>query len=387
MKKYISLLLAGYLVLNGCSQSSEIETNESSEQNSAAQTEAANPDEVIITAEQAKNLGIILGSPTEQTMGTTLQLSGEVDVPPAGLVSISVPYGGFLRQTDLMPGVHIRKGQVLAVLEHPDYIQIQQDYLDTKTKITLAQQEYARQKELVDEKVAALKNLQQVQAELQLLKNSQAALRQKLLLLNINPDQLNNGKISRTISIYSPINGFVKNVNANIGKMVSATDILFELVNTQDLHIKLNAFEKDVHKLSIGQKFTFQLPNDPKERLAEIMLVGKSVESDKVIPIHAHILDNEVKLLPGMFVTAHIQTGQAKVTALPETAVVQFEGKDYIFVEEQNYQYRRTLVETGIKNRDTIAVNLPPAIKASDKIALKGAHNLLAIQANAEEEE
>ncbi|PIQ21363.1 MAG: efflux transporter periplasmic adaptor subunit, partial [Cytophagales bacterium CG18_big_fil_WC_8_21_14_2_50_42_9] len=186
MKKYISLLLAGYLVLNGCSQSSEIETNESSEQNSAAQTEAANPDEVIITAEQAKNLGIILGSPTEQTMGTTLQLSGEVDVPPAGLVSISVPYGGFLRQTDLMPGVHIRKGQVLAVLEHPDYIQIQQDYLDTKTKITLAQQEYARQKELVDEKVAALKNLQQVQAELQLLKNSQAALRQKLLLLNIN---------------------------------------------------------------------------------------------------------------------------------------------------------------------------------------------------------
>ncbi|QNF31920.1 efflux RND transporter periplasmic adaptor subunit [Adhaeribacter swui] len=385
MNKYSILLLLSFLILNSCSKSENTEEPKNQGKATAQQAAAPNPDQIKLTPEQVKNIGIVLGSASEQTLGTTLQLSGEVDVPPSGLISISVPYGGFLRQTSMIPGAQVHKGQVLAILEHPDYVQIQQDYLDTKTKIELAQQEYARQQELVAEKISAAKNVQQVRAELQLLKNNQAALRQKLLMINVNPEGLTPGKISRTISLQSPINGFVKNVNANVGKMISANDILFELVNTDELHIELNAFEKDISKLKPGQKFSFRLPNEQKDRLAEISLVGQSVQGDNIIPVHGHLLQKDPKLLPGMFVTASIQTGQKETTILPETAVVQLEGKKYIFVEEQANQFKKIPVETGIKNQDKIEVNLPEILKNSDKIAIKGAHNLLAILAKDEE--
>ena len=376
----IIYVLAATFIMGSCSEKENPEV-------AATAAPAAAPENLALTQKQFRNIGVELGSPQKIKMGATLHLSGEIDVPPSGLVNVAVPYGGFLRKTSLMPGTRIRKGQVLAVLEHPDYVQLQQDYLDTQTKIQLAELEYARQQELTQEKVAALKNFQQARAELQLLKNNRAGLRQKLLMININPANLSNGRISRYVNILSPINGFVKSVNANLGSMINTSDILFELVNTEDLHLKLNVFEKDITRLKQGQKVNFKLANDPAERTAEIALVGRTVEANKTIPVHAHITNPVSALLPGMFLTATIKTENEEVTALPETALVQYEGQSYIFVDAGNHQFRRVPVTTGIKNGEMIQVTLPAELENSGKIAVKGAHNLLAMQANAEEEE
>jgi len=375
----IYVLVAG-LLLGSCGEKESPEV-------AATEAPAATPENLTLTQKQFQNIGVALGSPQKVKMGATLQLSGEIDVPPSGLVNVAVPYGGFLRKTSLMPGTRIRKGQVLAVLEHPDYVQLQQEYLDTQTKIQLAELEYARQQELTQEKVAALKNFQQARAELQLLKNNRAGLRQKLLMINIDPAKLSNGGITRYVNILSPINGYVKSVNANLGSMINTSDILFELVNTEDLHLKLNVFEKDITHLRKGQQVNFKLANDPTERTAEIAIIGRTVAQDKTIPVHAHIINPEPGLVPGMFVTAAIKTENAEVTALPETAVVQFEGQAYIFVEADNNQFRRVPVTTGLKNGEMVQVTLPTKLESSGKIAIKGAHNLLAMQANAEEEE
>ena len=380
MKKYIFLLWATGLLLTACSDK---KNNPAEPTTEAPAANATGSETVQLTEQQFKNIGVTVGQPEKQLLGTTLQLSGEVDVPPAGMVHVSVPYGGFLRQTSLIPGAKVRKGQVLAVLEHPDYVQLQQDYLDTKTKIEMALLEYNRQKELTEEKVGARKNFEQVRMELQLLRNSEAALKQKLRMVNINAATLTPGRISRTINITSPINGFVEKVNANLGQMVNATDILVELVNPDDLHIKLNIYEKDIAKLNRGQKFSFKLPNDPKEYTAEIALIGRSVEGDKIIPVHGHILNPDPTLLPGMFVTATIQTGEAEATVVPEAAVVLFEGKSFVYAATGNLQFKRTEVETGTKSQGKVEVKLPAGIT---QIAIAGAHNLLAIQANVEEE-
>ncbi|KAA5541605.1 efflux RND transporter periplasmic adaptor subunit [Adhaeribacter rhizoryzae] len=381
MKSVLNIyVLAAGLLLGSCGKKESAEV-------AAAEAPPTATENLTLTQKQFQNIGVALGSPQKVKMGATLQLSGEIDVPPSGLVNVAVPYGGFLRKTSLMPGTRIRKGQVLAVLEHPDYVQLQQDYLDTQTKIQLAELEYARQQELTQEKVAALKNFQQARAELQLLKNNRAGLRQKLLMINIDPAKLSNGGITRYVNILSPINGYVKSVNANLGTMINTSDILFELVNTEDLHLKLNIFEKDITHLRKGQKVNFKLANDPTERTAEIAIIGRTVEQDKTIPVHAHIINPESGLVPGMFVTAAIKTENTEVTALPETAVVQFEGQSFVFVESPNNQFRRVPVTTGIKNGDMIQVTLPAELENSTKIAIKGAHNLLAMQANAEEEE
>lgn len=347
----------------------------------------ANTSEIVFTEKQFQNAGIALGAAKTEDISTTIRLSGEIDVPPSGLISISIPYGGFLKQTSLIPGQQVQKGQLLAVLEHPDYVQLQQDYLDTEAKMELAQQEFDRQKQLAAEKVTGVKNVQQVRTELNLLTNSKAALVQKLRMINIDPAKLKPGNISRSVDLVSPIDGFVKSINANIGKMVNPADVLFELIDKDHLHLKLNAFEKDINLLGNGQTVDFTLPNDETLRQARILLTSKSVEADKTIQVHADIVNPDSRLLPGMFVTASVNTSSKKVTVLPQAAVVELEGKNYIFHEAERYSFRRVEVTTGIKDGDLIEVVLPDALKASDKIVIRGAHNLLAREMNMAEEE
>lgn len=347
----------------------------------------ADASEIVFTEKQFRNAGIALGGATSENLSTTIRLSGEIDVPPAGLISISVPYGGFLKQTTLIPGQPVRKGQLLAVLEHPDYVQLQQDYLDTEAKIELAQQEFDRQKELAAEKVSALKNVQQARTELNLLTNSKAALIQKLAMININPAKLRPDNISRSVNIVSPIDGVVKSVNANIGKMVTPADVVFELIDRDHLHLKLNAFEKDINVLDNGQMVDFTLPNDRTPRQARILLTSKNVETDKTIQVHADIVKPDMRLLPGMFVTASVITSAKKVTALPQSAIVELNGKTYVFHEAGRYQFRRVEINTGIKDGDLVEITLPEELKTSEKIVIRGAHNLLAREMNMAKEE
>ncbi|MFC6996179.1 efflux RND transporter periplasmic adaptor subunit [Rufibacter roseus] len=379
---FLTYSLAGLFLFSACSEKNSPETGDTTP------SEAATTEQLTLTQQQRQNVGIELGAASQQRLGSTLQLSGEVDAPPTSVVSVSVPYGGFVKTMNLLPGQHIRKGQVLATLQHQDYVQLQQDYLDTRARLELANLEYKRQQELTEEKVSALKNLQQVRTEREVLQNSLAALREKLLMININPARLQNGNITRTIRVTSPFNGFVRNTFANVGKMVNASDVLFELVNTDDLHLKLNAFQQDVPYLRPGQHLTYTLPDDPKTRTAEIILVGHSVEGDNTIPVHAHLQNHdEHRLLPGMYVTATVQLEERAVTALPESAVVQFKGNFFVFAESGSGQFERIEVKTGLKGNGYVEVQLPAELQNSNRIVLKGAYNLLAMQENKEEEE
>lgn len=342
---------------------------------------------ISFTETQFSNAGIALGPATVAEVGTTLRLSGEIDVAPSGLVSISVPYGGFVKETHLIPGQPVRQGQLLAVLEHPEYIRLQQDYLDTETRIRMASLEYERQKELAAGKVSGRKAAEQARTELDLLLNSRAALTRKLRMIHIDPAQLKTGRIRGTIRITSPINGIVRQVHVNVGKMVTPEDVLFELLDRDQLHLKLNAFEHDLAALAEGQAVDFTARNGGRSYRAQIMHIGTGVEGDKTIPVHADIRKPAYGLIPGMFVTATVRTASSKMSTLPGGAVVNVEGKEFVFVHEGNYRFRRVPVTTGAKNGDRTAVELPEDLKGSDQIVVRGAHNILAKELNAGEEE
>src|SRR4051794_34671208 len=103
---------------------------------------AAAPDStnrVHLTAQQLEHVGIEIGQPRLDTVSSILRLQGTVDVPPQSVVSLSFPLGGYLKSTTLLPGMHVRKGQVLATLEDMQFIQLQQDYLLAKEKLTLSE--------------------------------------------------------------------------------------------------------------------------------------------------------------------------------------------------------------------------------------------------------
>ena len=180
---------------------------------------------VILTDAQYKSAGIELGKLEKKEISSTLKLNGKIDVPPQNMVSVSTPFGGFLKSTKLLPGMHVKKGEILASMEDQQYIQLQQDYLTIKSKLNYAESEYNRQKELNQSKASSDKVFQLTEMEYKTQKISLSALAEKLKLININPETLNESNLSRSINVYSSIDGFVSKVNVNIGKYVNPSDI------------------------------------------------------------------------------------------------------------------------------------------------------------------
>jgi cobalt-zinc-cadmium efflux system membrane fusion protein len=273
-------------------------------------------------------------------------------------------------------------------MEHPDYIQLQQDYLDSKSKLVYLELEYKRQKGLREKNVSSAKIFQQTTADYKSMKAGVNALEEKLALIEINADQLEKSeKISRTVTIHSPINGYVSKVNINIGRYVNPVDVMFEIVNTEHLHVDLKVFEKDISKIKEGQRIRFTLPNeDNKERLASVYLIGRSISDDRTVKVHGHLDEEDEQYLPGMFVTALIEISNNTVNALPEETIVQSEGKNYIYVFEgkrmENNQemndFKMVEIQKGITENNYTEIILPDTFDVnSNQIVLKGAYSLL----------
>ncbi|MES2445641.1 MAG: efflux RND transporter periplasmic adaptor subunit [Bacteroidota bacterium] len=342
---------------------------------------------ITFTDAQLKSAALSFVKLEEKKMASVLKLNGKIDVPPQNMVSISVPMGGYLKNTKLLPGMHVNKGEVIATIEDQQYIQLQQDYLLTKSKIAFSKLEYERQKELNQSKATSDKVFQQATAEYNSLTIMLSSLGEKLKLIGKNPSSISEKNISRSISIYAPIDGFVTKVNVNIGKYVSPTDVLFELVNPTDIHLAINVFEKDLGKLFIGQEVVTYTNNDPKNKhLAEILLIGKDLGEDRSTEVHCHFEDYDKTLIPGTYMNAEVQIKANNSFVLPEDAVVSFENKKYAFVKKSAKEFEMIPVETGVVENGFIEV-LNGKQFANQTFVQKGAYTLLMTLKNKAEEE
>ena len=164
------------------------------------------------------------------------------------------------------------------------------------------------------------------------LEGTIGAISSKLKAIGINPASVTNSNFISVISIHTPISGYVTQVHTNIGAYVNPTDELFRIVDTKHLHTELTVFEKDVQKLKIGQKVRFTLANESIKRTAKVYLIGKEINNERTEHIHCHLDKEDTKLLPGMYLKALVETGNKNVTALPEKAVIEFQGRKYFFV-------------------------------------------------------
>jgi cobalt-zinc-cadmium efflux system membrane fusion protein len=402
-RKYIAMMLAFSLAICSCKNSSE-------DKNVAVEEEHHDHEDdqsVSLTAAQMTTAGVELGKVERRQIAGTIKVNGHLDVPPQQLVSISVPLGGFLKTTSLLQGSTVRKGQVIAVIENLDFIQIQQDYLEAKNHFELSSSDYQRQQELAKENVNSQKTLQQSKATFFTWQAKYSALREKLRMLSLDPESIEKGNIRSSINLYSPINGFVTEVNVNIGKFVNPTDVIIELVDTSNLHAELIIFEKDVPKIKPGQAIRFTLANETEERMGKVDLVGREIGANRTVQIHCSIDHPDKDLLPGMYLSAVVETGSQPVISLPTDAVVDHQGTKYIFVAGKERTHEHERVEHGEEGDDhshgqehsfeMVAVNvgnsaagfteLVDADSISNlRVVVKGAYALLSKMKNSEEE-
>jgi cobalt-zinc-cadmium efflux system membrane fusion protein len=343
---------------------------------------------VQLTAEQLKNTKIETGVLSQKEVSTLLKINGTIEVPPQNLISISVPLGGYVQSTHLLEGMQVRKGEVIATIEDQQYIQIQQDYLTAKIRLNAFEREFVRQKELNENKAGSDKVFENAQSDYLSQKVLVKSLEEKLKLIGINPEKLNENGLSRRISVLSPVNGYVSRVNTNIGKYVTPADVLFDLVDPADIHLALSVFEKDIHQLSIGQKLVSFTNSEPDKKYpAKIILIGKDVSKERSVTIHCHFDKYEPYLIPGMYMNAAVETKALTGYVIPDDGLVRFEGKHYIYevIVDKGYEMREVLTH-GIEDGSTLITFQDNSSPVGRTFVTQGAYTLLMKMKNMEEE-
>ncbi len=366
----IIFLLSGFLLF-ACTETNKKEATKTV----SATLDSVASEIVSLTPAQLKNANVQIGAIQQTTVHKTLKVNGHMDVPPSNIVSISIPMGGYLKNTSLIPGLSVKKGAVLAVLEDPSYIQLQQDYLTAKSKLEYVEADYNRQKSLNETKATSDKVFQMAKTEYESQKYLVKSLSEKLKLIGLNPTLLNENNISRAINFTSPISGYVTKVNVNIGKYVSPTDVLFEIVDPSDLHLRLTVLENDAASLKIGNTVSFYANNNPAQKfLAHIAVITPNIGEESTTDVHCHLVNEKINLYPGTFVNAEVELNNAKVNALPEDAIIKWQNKDFVFVKLTESNFKLVSVTTGINSDGFVEIKTD---LSNMQVVIKNAYTLL----------
>ncbi|WP_187264690.1 efflux RND transporter periplasmic adaptor subunit [Pontibacter beigongshangensis] len=395
MKRIIHILyLTGFLLFSSCGGAPE--TTEEAAQERTEEHGEEDPNMAELTDEQYRVAGITLGKPEMRNLSNTLVLTGKLDLPPQNRAAVSAPLGGFVKSTDLLEGMRVRKGQLIAKIENAEFVTLQQDYLEARSRLDFLELEYGRQKELSAEQVTSAKTLQQTTSEYRSVRAQVEGLGERLRIIGVNPASLREGSISRILPVHAPINGYVTYINANVGQFVNPTDVLFRIADTDHLHVELTVFEKDVPALKKGQDVLYSLSNETlASRKATIYLIGKEISQERTVQVHAHMEEEDKDLVPGMYVQARVALDGHQVLALPEAAVVQDAGRDFVFhytgQEKEGgtvmRRFRMVPVERGTEEGGYVQVAFPAGVDtAAANFVTKGAYSLLSKMRNAEEE-
>lgn len=374
--------------------SGEIITNatNTADTSNPSKTTHENPDYATLTEEQIKSIGIELGAVEEKQLTASLKTNGVLRVPNQNKASINSIYSGVIKSLLVQPGNTVRKGQTIATIANPEFIQAQSQYLNVNAKINLAELEVKRQQDLNAGNAGALKNLQAAETELRTLRTLKSTLQQQIQLMGVNPANLSNGKLVSVLTISSPINGVVSNVMVKLGTYVDVTTAVAEVVDNSQLHLDLFVFEKDLPKLKDNQTIHFTVTNNPgKEYDAQIYSLGSSFEGEsKAITVHAMVKSVKTGLIDGMNVTAAVSLNKLTVPAVPNDAIVTVAGQDYIFVciekTDKAMKFEREAVSKGTSDVGYTEITLLKQIPKDAAIVVKGAFFVSAKMTNVEEE-
>ena len=336
----ISTLLILLFTIISCGNSDSKHTEDDdhkNEQTKDVANEAETPNKVALKLNQLEIMGIELGNLSQLNLGASLKVNGQLELPPQNMASVSAIIGGRVQSVSVVEGDFVKKGQVIATLNNPEFISMQRAYLAAKSNLTYLEKDYVRKKELEKEGITSARAFQESEAAYFNAKADLNAAKATLNLLGVNTAQADKGVISASIPVVAPIQGYIQKIEINIGKSVAPEQEMFEIVDNNFLHLGLNVFEKDIEKLGMGQKIAFTLSTRPNKIYeAEIFALGKAFDLDtRSVKVHAKIIGTHEGLLTGMFVEARIATDSKMVDALPDEAFVNEKGLDYVFVQRE----------------------------------------------------
>ncbi|PZX93175.1 efflux RND transporter periplasmic adaptor subunit [Flavobacterium aquariorum] len=374
MKNNIAIILFLFLGLISCK-------NDSSKENPINDSKKTVEDKSVVTFTDAqiKATDLQLGNFENKNLTTTLKINGKLSLPPQYQAQVSILAGGVVKNILVQEGEFVTAEETLATIVNTEVIQLQQDYLENNANLNYLEQEYQRQKELREDNINAGKTYQQAQKELQIAQAKKVTLGSKLAQLGINAGKLTSKNITSSIAISAPISGYIQHINLSMGKYADANAVLFEIIDNRFLHLDLKVFEKDIHKIKIGQSITFSDANDVSHtHPAKIYAINKAFEpNEQAVLVHAKINETTETLLPGMYVEARVKIDNNNTTALPTEAIVSNGNDHFIFVATGKNTFQQIKVTIGTSDLGFTEVKVIDLVPENTKVVIKGAYYLL----------
>ncbi|MBZ4188932.1 efflux RND transporter periplasmic adaptor subunit [Niabella beijingensis] len=287
-----------------------------------------------LTQEQIKAVGITLGNIENKNLTATVKANGALRVPNNKKANATSLYGGVVKSLRVQLGDYVRKGQMIATIENPQFVQLQEEYITIDSKITLAQQELNRQQELNQGSAGALRNLQSATADLNTLLARKSSLKKQIQLMGINPSSISRENLRAALVVTSPVSGTISNELAKIGSYVDVSSPVVEIVDNSLLHLDLQVFERDLPYMKVGQIVNFTITNNPRVTYtAKVFNIGSSFENEsKTVAVHCTVVGNKTGLIDGMNITGMVSVENVMASTVPNEAIIEADGKFYVFV-------------------------------------------------------
>jgi cobalt-zinc-cadmium efflux system membrane fusion protein len=351
-------------------------------ENEAAISIEKSDDRIKVSKAQFEQNKMALGSLEEKTFPVSVKVNGIIDVPPENKAVVNSITGGYIKTIPLLVGDIVKKGQKVATIESPEFVRMQQEYMEVKEELNYLKSEYERQNRMFKENIISQKVYLKAESQYKTANASYRGLKKQLSMLNINPIKVEEGYITSIVNIYAPISGSVTKVNVSKGSYVSPTTSILEIIDNNHVHIELALFEKDIMTIKKDQKIIFSIPEaSEKTYEAKVYLVGTAIEANRTIKVHGHPQDDSQYFLTGMFVNAKIITDDTIAMALPENAFVSLENDIYILVldeeKDANFYFKQVKVQTVKTANGFTELKDSKALKKTDKVLVNGAFSLI----------
>lgn len=399
-KFFNTLIIIGLgLTLVSCGNSSaEQGSTDSADSNRAASEEATTAEKkdksepktlhgLQLSAKKFDNLNIKVDSIPKKTFSDRVKANGHLEVPPQNEATVTAVVGANVTNINVIEGDKVEKGQVLAYLSHPNLAELQTRYIQAYHRFEYLKQELKRQKKLYDEEVGSGKIYQQTQADFNAKKGEVSGLESQLKQLSLSLSRLRKGELYQRVPVVSPIDGYVEKVRVQIGQYASPQKDLVSIIDNDHVHADLMVYEKDVHKVHEGQNIEFTVESAPNDTLeAEIYSVGKKFEEQpKAVHIHAEIKNKKDNLIPGMYIKAIIATSKKDHRAVPESSIVNNNGKSYIFKAEKRnnnddsqWDFQPVQITTGATENGFTQIAFKQKVPEKARFAMNKGYYLIA---------
>jgi membrane fusion protein, heavy metal efflux system len=347
-------LLSGMLLLAGCAdeEAHDEHAEESMEGHDEHDVSGAGAGIVAIDPEMRRDLRITTAKAESRMGGEGASMLGEVKVNEDAYAELSSPLAARVVRIFASPGEHVEVGQPLVELESVELGKSRAEYVSAKARAGLARQALERKRGLVEERIAAKRELQEAEAEAAAAQSELRAARTTLVALGISDAEVDRDRsVDARFTLRSPIAGTVLERSVVQGQSTEAGRTLFRVSDLVKLWLSVRAFERDAVRVNVGTTARVTFPALPGRTFSgTVTLIGGQVDTaSRTIQIRIELLNESGALRPGMSATAWLPLGDAgnTVIAVPAASLQRTQEGWCVFLPREDGTFEMRMVGRG----------------------------------------